>query len=1043
MTIELVLLPRVAYRGREITSPRLGGLLALLADDLRAGASTARLIEGLWPDERPEHPAKALQVLVSRARAQLGHDVIEATPSGYRLTLAADRVDAAALVLSATACARLARSGDQEAALAHAEAGLALWPALAHHDVGRTDPLGALRAARASTGRWLVRARALCRSRLGRADEAVDELTELVSERPRDEELLGELLRSEAATAGPAAALVRYEDYRRRVREELGSDPGPALRELHQQLLRDEVPAVRHGVAHEPNPLLGRDPDLAAVAGLLRTSRVTSIVGAGGLGKTRLAHAVSRQAEQRIVHFVPLAGITRADEVAAEVASAVAGADPGGPPGSRPPAPRDAVTGILDALGPGPALLVLDNCEHVVRGAAELVRTLVALRADLRVLTTGRTPLGLSSEAVHALPELSPATAAELFRQRARAVRPDLELPDEAVRELCAHLDGLPLAIELAAARTRVMSVAEITRHLDDRFALLRGGARDAPARHHTLHAVIDWSWNLLDEPGQAALRTLSVFPGGFTADAARHLLGDDPFGLLDQLAGHSLLKVLDTPAGTRFRMLETVREFSAARRDEAGETGKSMAGFLAWAVEFSVAHHDGLFRADLVPAMRRIAAEQDNLGHALRHGIDREDGAIVAATAAALAGLWTFESNFGRMAALVEDTAWLLSHFRPGPGLVDATRASLVLSAVNSFLLAGPRPARSLVALRRLPPAAPGTLVHAAETVVRAVAAAGFAPLFALCDHEDPLVAGLAEGVASYAWSALDDPDRAVAAAERMVAVFDGRESPWLRAVAHARVGELCLELERGEEARRSIATVLTVLDESDTWPGAARIRGALVLANLQIGAIDEAEHWLELAMLTGGSEVAGASMVDVGARAEILLARGDTDTGLRLWRQVAERLRSTKDTGPGADGWMWETQAVTVVAHAHHGRLDLVTEITGDLPGALPGLLDDPGTSIPVCGALLLALALTDLDRAQTAGERSAAVRLIALAERFRYVRGFHPTMSSARIRAVAEQAGKPAYTDAQSEYAGLGGDELRAAAIAALALRPRDRA
>ncbi|WP_103344231.1 ATP-binding protein [Amycolatopsis sp. CA-126428] len=1041
MTIELVLLPRVAHRGREITSPRLGGLLALLADDLRTGVSTARLIEGLWPDERPEHPAKALQVLVSRARAQLGHDVIEATPSGYRLTLAENRVDAGALVLSAAACARLSREGDHEAALAHAEAGLALWTA--RGNPGSADPLGALRTARASTSRWLVRARALCRSRLGRAAEAIDELIELASEWPRDEELLGELLRSEAATAGPAAALARYEDYRRRVRDELGGDPGLALRELHQRLLQGEAPAVRHGVAHEPNPLLGRDPDLAAVDGLLRTSRVTSIVGAGGLGKTRLAHAVSRRAEQRIVHFVPLAGIARDDEVATEVASAVGGADAGGPPGSRPPGPRDAVTGILEALGPGPALLVLDNCEHVVRGVADLVRTLVALSADLRVLTTSRTPLHLSSESVHALPELSPATAAELFRQRARSVRPDVELPDEDVRQLCAHLDGLPLAIELAAARCRVMSVAEITRHLGDRFALLRGGARDAPPRHRTLAAVIGWSWALLDQRGQAAMRALSIFPGGFTADAARHLLGADAVDLLDQLAGHSLLKVLNTPAGTRFRMLETVREFGAARREEAGETGQSTAGFLTWAVEFSLAHHEALFEAGLVPAMRQVSAEQDNLVHALRHGIDHEDGATVAATAAVLGGLWTFESNFGRMAALVEDTAWLLSHFRPEPGLVAATRAALVLSAVNSFLLQGPRPTRSLVALRHLPPAASGTLVHATETVLRTVAAPDFAPLFALCSNENPLVAGLAEGVASYAWSALDDPDRALAAAERMVAAFDNHDSPWLRAVAHARVGELCLDLERGEEARRSIGTVLAVLDETGTWPGAARIRGALVLANLQTGAIDEAEHWLEQAMLTGGSEVAGASMVDVGARAEIHLARGDVDTGLRLWRQAAERLRSAKDTGPGADGWMWETQAVTVIAHAGHGRLDLVTEITGDLPRALPGLLEDPGTSLPICGALLLALALTDLDRARTDGARAEAVRLIALAERFRYVRGFHPTMSSARIRAVAERADEPAYTGAQSEYAGLGREELRAAALAAPALSSRDHA
>jgi DNA-binding SARP family transcriptional activator len=195
---------------------------------------------------------------VSRARAQLGPDVIEATPSGYRLTLAEHQVDASALLLSAAACARLSRAGDHDAALAHADAGPALWNG---HDTSTTDPPGALRTARASTRRWLVRAQALCRSRVGRAAEAVDALAELVAERPRDEELLAELLRSEAATAGPSAALTRYEDYRRALREELGSDPGSALRDVHRQLLASEAPEVRHGVAHEPNVLLGRDAD--------------------------------------------------------------------------------------------------------------------------------------------------------------------------------------------------------------------------------------------------------------------------------------------------------------------------------------------------------------------------------------------------------------------------------------------------------------------------------------------------------------------------------------------------------------------------------------------------------------------------------------------------------------------------------------------------------------------------------------------------------------------------------------------------------------
>ena len=260
MTTELTLLSRVAYRGREITGPRLRGLLALLAGDLRTGASTARLVEGLWPNELPEHPAKALQVVVSRARAQLGAGVIASTPSGYRLALGEDQVDTAAVLVSAAASARQAQAGDHAAALAHAEAGLALWAGPPDQDAGLDDPVAALRAERASTYRSLVRARALALARLGRHAEAADTLADLARTRPRDEEVLAELLRAEAATAGPSAALARYEAYRRSLRDELGTDPGPALQAVQRQLLQGTAPVVRHGVPYEPNPCSAATP---------------------------------------------------------------------------------------------------------------------------------------------------------------------------------------------------------------------------------------------------------------------------------------------------------------------------------------------------------------------------------------------------------------------------------------------------------------------------------------------------------------------------------------------------------------------------------------------------------------------------------------------------------------------------------------------------------------------------------------------------------------------------------------------------------------
>ncbi len=1056
MNTELTLLPRVSYRGQEIAGPRIRGLLALLAADLRTGCSATALVEGIWPDSQPENPVKALHVLVSRARSQLGSGVITSTPAGYRLCLSPDQVDASAVLLSASASARHSRAGDHAAALAHADAGLALWDGTAGDATAGDDPVSALRAERASTYRSLARARVLALSRLGRRDEAAEPLTGLFLERPRDEEVLLELLRCEVATAGPSAALVRYEDYRRSLRDELGSDPGAALQAVHQQLLRGEAPTVRRGVRQEPNPLLGRAADIAAVADLVRTSRVTSIVGAGGLGKTRLAHVVSRQAEQRAVHFVALAGVGADEDVVSEVASALGVGESRRSPAGHLAIPQDVLAGIVGALGPGPALLVLDNCEHVIRGAAELVRALVSVSGDLCVLTTSRAPLGLSSESVYLLPELSLPTTVELFSQRARAARPGTGLPADVVEELCRHLDGLPLAAELAAARVRVMSVAEIARRLEDRFTLLRGGARDAPLRHHTLHAVVDWSWNLLEPAGQAAMRALSVFPGGFTADAVRHLLGDgDSLQVLENLADQSLLKVTETPSGTRFRMLETVREFSTAHREAAGETGRVIDGFLAWARDFGVTHHECAFGADPLRTAERVRAEQDNLLQALRHGLARSDGATVAATTAVLAGLWIIERNFTRMATLTEESAELLSRFRPEPDLVEVTRTATALGTIYAFMLQGPRAARLLVTLRRLPPAPPTTLIRAAAIMLSSapdVFAADRLALIDLCDSDEPLLAGVANYAASYISEHERDTDGALKAARRMLEAFENQRTPVMLVGAHSRIGELCLQSERGDEARVHLTAALRVMEEL-AWPDVFGIRWGIALASLQAGAIDEAEHWLAQAALNRAGDAGELLTFDLGLRAEILLVRGEVEAGLRLWRRAADRAKNTESEAyriepAGLDAGTLEIQAVAVIAHADHGRLDLVEEITGELPRKLVALLTNPIVEppaylaeFPVCGAVLLAVAVADLGRAERAGDerltRSGAA-MIALAERFRFLRSFQPTMSADRARHAAERASRPAYDDAVSLYAGLGSEDLRAAALAALQAR-----
>ncbi|MEU5646723.1 ATP-binding protein [Streptomyces milbemycinicus] len=1036
MSTDLTLLPRVAYHGEEITAPRLRGLLALLADDLHMGCSVERLVEGLWPEALPDRPGKAVQVLVSRARALLGAEVIASTPSGYQLALAEDQVDSSALLLHAAASADRARAGDHAGSLAAAEAGLALWDGTPDGPSGTDDIVAALRGSRVPVRSALVRAQALALARLGRHAEAAGPLAVVASEHPRDEEVLAELLRGEAATAGPSAALTRYEAYRRELRDELGTDPGAGLKAVQQELLRGEAPVVRHGVPHEPNLLLGRDEDIAAVERLLHDFRAVTIVGPGGLGKTRLAHAVSRRTEQRVVHFVPLVGVTADEDVAAEVASALGvGEGRHGAVGGH--ASAGPVSGILGVLGSRPALLALDNCEHVIRGAADLVQTLVSASKDLRVLATSRAPLGLTSESVYALPELGLDTSVELFTQRARAARPGVKLPPDVVAELCRHLDGLPLAVELAAARVRVMSVPEIARRIGDRFALLRGGARDVPERHRTLHAVVEWSWNLLSEDASGALRTLSIFPGGFSGEAAEQVLGEDAQFLLEQLAGQSLLTVVDARVGVRCRMLETVREFSAARRAEAGDEDEAVGRFMLWARDFGVAYHDVLFGAQPLAAWEEIRAEQDNLVLALRHALARGDGPTVAALTAVLAALWFTDSNYPRLAVLAAETGPPLSHYYPAPEYVEVTRVATVLCTAS--LLMGYRPnvtvARQLVTLRRLPPAPPDTLLRATAVVLSAIPEMlppDYEVLQRLCDSEQPLVVGIAECVASYVWEYEHDIDRALVSARRMITALASVANPSMQVMCHARLSDMCLQTEQGKAAYGHLKAALEALPRLDDEHDAIGIRRGLALACLQRSDPDEAEYWLRQA--EGDSTPGNDAIPDLAGRAEIALARGLTEVGLGLWRSAVAQMPkadSVHGDDPQLDPWALEIQSAAVTAHAHAGRLELLAEAVDRLRQRLRTLLSAPSRTpreLPVFGTVLHALGMAGLASGDT-----SAVRMIALAERLRVLREFQPTMSATRARQAAEDVDGAAYADAVSRYAPLGRDKLRDAARA----------
>ncbi|MEU6061313.1 BTAD domain-containing putative transcriptional regulator [Streptomyces sp. NPDC047097] len=619
---------------------------ALVARLLLAGGAVVQrdaLIDELWWERQARNPVNALQVQVAKVRAAFAAagepDRLHGGDGGYRLLLADDDT------LDATAFEEALRRGREEAAAGrHAPAartlreGLALWrgPAL-DGLVGR--PFEAARVRLETLRLSAVVEAAEAELALDRPREVLAELLGVVREAPLHEDARRLLMLALYRSGRPAEALEVYDEGRRLLAGELGADPSPRIRALHTAILRhdpglttapaepDTAPAAPHPAAEPegnlPRPLgpfVGRREELAALRARLAAGRLVTVVGPGGVGKTRLATEACGLPEPHrdAVWWVDLA-TTDAQGAPAAVAAALGLADASVRPGEA-----GGHLGRLTAFLTGRrVLLALDNCEHVLDAIAPLAGALLGRCPGLRVVATSREPLQIAGEVLHPLAPMREEEAAELFGVRAAMIAPafgaDRATRDD-VRELVRRLDGLPLAVELAVPHVRMLTPRQIADRLDDRFALLTRGDRTAPARHQTLRAVLDWGYALLDPAERQALTRFALYPGGCSladAEEAGLLPGADGTELvhvLTRLVDKSLLHPVPDGDGMRLRMLETVRAHARDRLYEEGHGPDAERRFTGWALAFAEGAVSGLRSADQTAWAARTAREAANL---------------------------------------------------------------------------------------------------------------------------------------------------------------------------------------------------------------------------------------------------------------------------------------------------------------------------------------------------------------------------------------------------------------------------------------------
>jgi predicted ATPase/DNA-binding SARP family transcriptional activator len=627
-----------------LTARRQRALLAALLLGRGRPVSRNALIDAVWGDDPPSSAVSVLRLYVSQIRRALPPGRLVTRPPGYALLLEPGELDAESFEASLADGRRARAEGNARLARALLGRALDLWRGAALADLA-AEPFAGDEARRLDELRVeCMEERLAADLDLGRHGEVLAELELAVADHPLRERLRGQLMLALYRAGRQADALASYRAARETLAVELGLEPGTDLRELERRILRQDPSLERRapeaGTALEhnrvPSPAtatIGREREIAEVRRLLllQATRLVTLVGPGGVGKTRLAvesaAAVGAELADGAV-LVELASLRDPELVLPSVGHALGLRETEG----------SSWTELIGAhLRPLELLLVLDNLEHLVAGVAPLGE-LLAIAPRLRLLVTSRTVLRLSAEQVLEVPPLERTAALELFVRQTTAAgvaESTVSGSREVIERICERLDGLPLAIELAAPRLRALPAPELLRLLDSRLDALRDGPRDAPPRHRTLRLMIDWSFDLLAPDTQRLFARLSVFSGGFTLDAMTAVGGADAaFEQLEALVDASLVHSGDG----RHHLLEVVREYAAERLGDDAEPRLRHAVYFG---QLAVAAERELAGNDQATWLRLLDAEHDNLRAALDWLAAGGDATAELRLAAALGRFW------------------------------------------------------------------------------------------------------------------------------------------------------------------------------------------------------------------------------------------------------------------------------------------------------------------------------------------------------------------------------------------------------------------